>query len=115
MTRKFSAGLAAGILFVLLALSPARAGQMPAILSLKEQSAVYDAWLTARLDTVLPEVMRREKIDLWLVICQEYNEDPVYLSLVPWKSLSSRRSSRGGCPKRRPWSGSGVRRRTCGW
>jgi hypothetical protein len=93
MTRKFSAGLAAGILIVLVAAPLARSGQMPAILSLKEQSAVYDAWLGARLEKVLPEVMRREQIDLWLVICQEYNEDPVYLSLVPWKSLSARRLS----------------------
>ncbi|MGZ4887405.1 MAG: M24 family metallopeptidase, partial [Candidatus Aminicenantales bacterium] len=52
-----------------------------------------DGWLTTRLEKVLPEIMRREKIDLWLVICQEYNEDPVYLSLVPWNSLSARRLS----------------------
>ena len=35
--------------------------------------------------------MRREKIDMWLVICEEYNEDPVYLTLVPFTSLSARR------------------------
>ena len=28
---------------------------------------------------------------MWLVICEEYNEDPVYLSLVPFASLSARR------------------------
>jgi Xaa-Pro aminopeptidase len=37
--------------------------------------------------------MRRENIDMWLVICQEYNEDPVYLTLVPFNSLSARRLS----------------------
>jgi Xaa-Pro aminopeptidase len=93
MKSKVSAGIAAGILCILLVLPLARAGQVPAVLGLKEQAAVYDGWLAARLDNVLPEVMRREKIDLWLVICQEYNEDPVYLSLVPWKSLSARRLS----------------------
>jgi len=91
MNRKFPAGLAAGILIVLAAVPLARAGEVPAVLSLKDQSAVYDSWLTSRLTRILPEVMRREKIDLWLVICQEYNEDPVYMSLVPWKSLSARR------------------------
>jgi len=93
MRRKILTGAAAGFLFLLFTLPLAWAGQVPPILSLKEQSAVYDGWLQARLDRILPEVMRREKIDLWLVICQEYNEDPVYLSLVPWKSLSARRLS----------------------
>jgi Xaa-Pro aminopeptidase len=30
---------------------------------------------------------------MWLVICEEYNEDPVYLSLVPFASFSARRLS----------------------
>ncbi len=69
----------------------AACADIPSILSLKEQAAVYDGWLKARLEKVLPEIMRREKIDMWLVICREYAEDPVYLSLVPFESLSSRR------------------------
>jgi Xaa-Pro aminopeptidase len=89
------------LLLAALALS-ARSGDVPALLSLKEQAAVYDGWLTKRLDKLLPEIMRREKIDMWLVICEEYNEDPVYLNLVPFTSLSARRltmlvmSDRGG-------------------
>lgn len=66
---------------------------VPAVLGLKDQAALYDRWLKLRLETVLPEIMRREDIDLWLVICEEYNEDPVYLSLVPFNSLSARRLS----------------------
>ncbi len=86
---------ALGLALVLAAaLTPlAAAGQYPAVLSLKEQAAVYDGWLSVRLEKVLPELMRREKIDMWLVICREYNEDPVYLSLVPFASLSARRLS----------------------
>jgi Xaa-Pro aminopeptidase len=71
----------------------ARGSEIPAVLSLKEQAAVYDRWLSVRLEKILPELMRREKIDMWLVICEEYNEDPVYLSLVPFASLSARRLS----------------------
>ncbi len=70
---------------------PAASG--PAILPLREQARVTDQWLEARLQRILPEVMRREKIDLWLVICQEYNEDPVFLTLVPAASFSARRLS----------------------
>jgi Xaa-Pro aminopeptidase len=79
---------------VLAVLAPiATAGEIPAVLGLKEQAAVYDGWLSVRLNKLLPELMRREKLDMWLVVCEEYNEDPVYLSLVPFASLSARRLS----------------------
>jgi len=84
-------GVLVGILFLASFGPIAGAGEVPAVLGLKEQAAVYDAWLASRLDKLLPELMRREKIDMWLVICEEYNEDPVYLSLVPFASLSARR------------------------
>jgi len=89
-TRTTSRALA--FLLIVAGLAPlAAAGQIPAVLDLKEQAAVYDGWLTVRLEKFLPELMRREKIDMWLVICREYNEDPVYLSMVPFASLSARR------------------------
>src|SRR5665647_3301123 len=91
MSVRIRHGVLIGI-FLLTALGPfVGAGEIPAVLSLKAQAAVYDAWLPARLDKLLPELMRREKIDMWLVICEEYNEDPVYLSLVPFAGLSARR------------------------
>ncbi len=67
--------------------------QSPAILGLEERAEVYDRWLRTRLDTTLPEIMRRERIGMWVVICREYNEDPVYLTLVPSTSMSARRLS----------------------
>jgi len=72
---------------------PASGRDIPAILGLKDRAAVRDRWLGLRLETVLPEVMRREKIDMWLVICAEDNEDPVYLTLVPADSYSARRTT----------------------
>jgi len=61
--------------------------------SAREQLVIGDRWLAERLRTVLPELMRREKIDMWLVICREYAEDPVYLSLVPSITLSAQHLS----------------------
>ena len=52
-------------------------GAMPVILPLRERAAVIDRWLERRLETVAPEVMRREGVDLWIVAAREYNEDPV--------------------------------------
>jgi hypothetical protein len=37
--------------------------------------------------------MRQEGIDMWLVICRENNEDPVYFSLVPFTLLYASRTS----------------------
>ena len=65
---------------------------IPSILRQRERNAVFDGWLAKRLDTVLLEIMRREKIDMWIVISRENNEDPVFLSLVPAGFLASWRT-----------------------
>jgi Xaa-Pro aminopeptidase len=68
-------------------------GRLPAILTLREQAEMYDAWLTVRLERLLPELMRQEGFDMWLVICRENNEDPVFSSLVPFTSMYASRTS----------------------
>ncbi len=67
--------------------------QRPAVLTLREQAAVYNNWLKTRLDRILPELMRQEGFDMWLVICRENNEDPVFSSLVPFTNLYASRTS----------------------
>ena len=71
----------------------ANVGDSKNILPEKERARVMNEWLKWRLDNILPELMRREGIDMWLVINREYNEDPVYLSLVPEPAMSARRTS----------------------
>jgi hypothetical protein len=61
------------------------------LLSLRDQARVTDGWLRQRLETVLPSVMAREGFDMWIVICREYNEDPVLLTLLPATAMSARR------------------------
>ncbi len=63
------------------------------IKSLKEQSELRNEWLKLRLDKVLPAVMKREGIDMWIILNREYNEDPVYLTLIPQPAFSARRLS----------------------
>jgi hypothetical protein len=81
------------LLLFLLSPSPAAASDYPSILPFKERARVMDEWLKIRLDTIMPEVMRREKIDMWLVICREYNEDPVFLTLAPSRWYAARRTT----------------------
>jgi hypothetical protein len=61
------------------------------ILPLRERAEVRNQWLRTRLETVLPELMAREGVDMWLVIAREYNEDPVIMSLLPEPSMAARR------------------------
>lgn len=65
--------------------------QKPKILSYREQEKIKDAWLKDKLDNILPKILKRCDIDMWLVICNEYNEDPVLSALVPCAMMSARR------------------------
>ena len=50
---------------------------------LRDRAALYNGWLRERFDAVLPAIMRREGIDMWIVLCREHAEDPVYTTLMP--------------------------------
>ncbi len=63
----------------------------PKILGYRQQEQVLDKWLVKRLDTVLPQVMKRADIDCWLVINNEYNEDPVFWTLTTYNQITARR------------------------
>ena len=63
------------------------------ILPERERAAVVNRWLERRLDNIVPMLMKREGIDLWMVINREYNEDPVYMSMVSEPAMSARRLS----------------------
>ena len=71
----------------------AKAGDIHRILPERERAEVYNEILTWRLDNILPMVMRREGIDMWIVINFEYDEDPVYMSLVAQPIFCARRLS----------------------
>ncbi len=61
------------------------------ILPMQERAAVIDRWLTNRVQLVLPELMRRAGIDMWVIISREYNEDPVIRTFLPSTWQSARR------------------------
>jgi Xaa-Pro aminopeptidase len=61
------------------------------VLTHREQAALIKNWIARRFDSVLPELMRREGIDLWIIVSREYNDDPVFRSMAPLTTYSSRR------------------------
>lgn len=58
---------------------------------LREQAEMQQQWLKLRLEGVLPALMRKHKVQMWLVICREYNEDPVYHALTSPTVFAARR------------------------
>ena len=68
-------------------------GALDSVLPLREQARVFNEILAWRLDNILPAIMRREGVDMWIVMCFEYDEDPVYMTLVPKPAMSARRLS----------------------
>ena len=61
------------------------------VLSMKERSALIDTILEQRFSDVLPEIMEREGIDMWVLMSREYNEDPVLKTMLPSTWLAARR------------------------
>ena len=59
--------------------------------TLREQSAIQQRWLERRMATVLPPLMRKYGIDMWVIPMREYNEDPTFTSLVAPTTFAARR------------------------
>ena len=88
--RPFAVRTAAGL--VLGAALAARGAEMPPPLPpLREQEKIRQEWLKARLERVLPPLMRRHGVSMWIVLSREYNEDPVFFSLVSPSVMAARR------------------------
>lgn len=58
---------------------------------LREQAVIQQAWTKERLERVLPALMRKHSVAMWLVVCREYNEDPVFFSMVAPTTFAARR------------------------
>ena len=76
---------------LLLARTAGAADPAPTVPPLREQHAVRQAWLKTRLEQVLPALMRKHGISMWIVANREYNEDPVFRSLVSPSLFAARR------------------------
>ncbi len=64
---------------------------LPGILPIEQRAQVIDDILADRLDNLLPQLMRRAGLDMWVIISREYNEDPVLKTMLPSTWLSARR------------------------
>lgn len=61
------------------------------ILSERDRAEVMDEILADRFNNLLPSLMERAEIDMWVLISREYNEDPVLKTMLPATWLNARR------------------------
>lgn len=56
----------------------------PKVISVRQRAEIVKRVLAERLKTILPSSMREGAgIDMWIIVCQEDNLDPVFESMIP--------------------------------
>ena len=61
------------------------------VLTLRDRSEIRNRLLKDRFESVLPNIMERTGIDMWIIVAREYNEDPVIKTMLPATWLNARR------------------------
>lgn len=74
---------------------------LPKLPPVREQLETRERWLKTRLETMLLPMMRRHKVDMWIVTNEEFHPDPVVPYVAPPIPYQGRRdffifSDRGG-------------------
>jgi hypothetical protein len=59
--------------------------------TLREQAELQQRWLAQRMEMVLPALMRKHRVEFWVLPMREYNEDPVFTSIVSPTTFAARR------------------------
>lgn len=59
--------------------------------TLREQADLQQKWLEKRMATVLPALMQKYGVGMWVVPMREYNEDPVFPAIVSPTTFAARR------------------------
>src|SRR5215510_1086442 len=59
--------------------------------TLRDQASRQQRWLDERMKTVLPALMKKHGVEMWIVPMREYNEDPVFSSIVSPTTFAARR------------------------
>jgi Xaa-Pro aminopeptidase len=59
--------------------------------TLREQAVIQQQWLARRMQTVLPTLMLKHGVEMWVIPMREYAEDPVFTSIVSPTTFAARR------------------------
>jgi Xaa-Pro aminopeptidase len=98
--RVFAVALFAALIALPVAAAPApvtisqaceHSPALPPIQSARERAMTENRILAERLDTIIPAIMREQRIDLWLLVAREYFEEPVVASMLDAENMHARR------------------------
>ncbi len=64
---------------------------VPPVPTLRAQAETRNAILRERLDTLVPQLMREQGIDMWVLVAREYMEDTVVSTMLDATSFHARR------------------------
>ncbi|HMO82520.1 MAG TPA: M24 family metallopeptidase [Pyrinomonadaceae bacterium] len=65
--------------------------KMPELIAQREQMDVRERWLMVRLGSKLLPMMKRHGVEMWIVVNEEFNNDPVTEHIVPPIPIVGRR------------------------
>ena len=91
MRGQISTSVIFSLLFILFFKPSFAQPSFPLILDERSRAEVVDKILEDRFENLLPKLMRRSNIKMWIVISREYNEDPILKTMLPSTWLSARR------------------------
>lgn len=81
------------VLTIFLIISYSYSQNYPPVMSMKQQTETYNKNLEWKVNNILPAIMEREGLEMWLIICFENDPDPVYRTLNTWPGDDARRLS----------------------
>lgn len=60
--------------------------KLPAVLSIRDRAGLVLGITQKRLDQLLPKLMREAGFDMWIIVCNEDNLDPVFETMMPYEN-----------------------------
>jgi hypothetical protein len=60
--------------------------QGPAVFGVRDQARIVNDLLRQRFERLLPALMRESGFDMWIIVCNEDNHDPVLDTVLPWET-----------------------------
>jgi hypothetical protein len=57
----------------------------PSVMGVRNQARIVNGLLLERFEQLLPAIMREAGFDMWIIVCNEDNHDPVFNTIIPWE------------------------------
>lgn len=65
---------------------PVLASGFPKVMNIRDRAEVVNKVTLMRLERLLPKVMREAGFDMWIIICNEDDYDPIFKTMIPYNA-----------------------------